>query len=258
MSIDIDEDLDERGASTQLESITKHLSLTCIFTVMQNTISALESLEYISFDMCFIADNMSDNCSMGAFEFLRVSRIIGCTMPIVLLTNDESDPNQDGLPPIGFHPSDPTLVKFSALLLRPYTRSELCMLICHAFTIPSPKGNDEDGMDLSTSHSGSQLFTSSFTAMNTDSNSAAADTQEGLYHMQSLPSSGSALDWGFKESTSTDNQRFYRNASLSASAASYTKTESVQRNFGQKVHGRIQQYDPQQQSTTVFHYLTTK
>lgn len=258
MSIDIDEDLDERGASTQLESITKHLRLTCIFTVMQNTISALESLEYISFDMCFIADNMSDNCSMGAFEFLRVSRIIGCTMPIVLLTNDESDPNQDGLPPIGFHPSDPTLVKFSALLLRPYTRSELCMLICHAFTIPSPKGNDEDGMDLSTSHSGSQLFTSSFTAMNTDSNSAAADTQEGLYHMQSLPSSGSALDWGFKESTSTDNQRFYRNASLSASAASYTKTESVQRNFGQKVHGRIQQYDPQQQSTPVFHYLTTK
>jgi len=138
----IDEDLDERGSASHLERITRHLSLTCIFTVMQNSISALESMEFVAYDICFIADNLHNTCSMSAIEFLRIVKIIGCSMPVILLTNSNSNMNQEGLPAMGFHPANIESLNFSSILSRPYTRSEICMMICHAFS--SPSSTDEN------------------------------------------------------------------------------------------------------------------
>jgi hypothetical protein len=133
LNIDIDEDLDERGSSSHLERITRHLSLTCIFTVMQNSISALESMEFVKYDLCFIADNLTDTCSVSAIEFLRIVKIIGYDMPVILLTRSASDMQQEGLPATGFHPTNRDSLKFSSALCRPYTRSDMCITLCHAF-----------------------------------------------------------------------------------------------------------------------------
>ena len=135
---DIDEGLDEKGAARHLESITQHLSFACFFVVVQNTVSALESIEIMSFDIIFVGDNINASSAMSAYEFLRITKVIGMCVPVVLLVSDQSNPQQPGLPVSGFHPANPHEPYFSMTLMRPYTRSELCMTICHAFTAPTP------------------------------------------------------------------------------------------------------------------------
>jgi hypothetical protein len=173
---------------------------------MQNTLSALESMEYNTYDLCFVADNVSEICSMNAYEFLRVSKVIGSRTPVVLLTNDESDSEQEGLPPVGFHPTDPICVRFADVLLRPYTRSEVCMTICHAFTAPSPKGRTSavDLPAITQIRSRSNISPIPYTPTRTDSSAGAAMLQDITFQTQSLsnlPLSSSlpANVWGVQQ-----------------------------------------------------------
>lgn len=168
--VDIDEGLDERAAAEHLEGITKHLSIVCVFTVVQTAIVALEFIEMTTFDIIFIADSIGlkeDSCLIEAYEFLRLIRIFGLEIPIVLLTSEESDKNQPGLPAIGFHAANPLQMFYSMVLLRPYTRSEICMAICHAFTAPSTESDKTSSR------------TTTWTAASAD-NGTILDTEESI------------------------------------------------------------------------------
>jgi hypothetical protein len=132
--IDIEEDLDERESAAQLEQITKHLKLSCIFTVCQNVFSALENLEITDFDLILIADKF-ELCNFEPFAFLRAVRNIGLNIPVVLLLSDTSSTTLDGFPVTGFNRG--MELKYSATLPRPYTRGNLCNLISTAFQSPN-------------------------------------------------------------------------------------------------------------------------
>ncbi len=92
--LDIEKDIDEKGAARVLEDSTQSLpALTCIFTVVPNAFLGLEATETTCFDLIIVRKDLPH---LNAFHFLKILRNVGAPVELILLVeaNDPIDENQ--------------------------------------------------------------------------------------------------------------------------------------------------------------------
>lgn len=128
-------------SSLKLEEETADLKLgyTCSFTVCPDLLLAIEFTEHTPFNIALIAEDSQMGLSCTAF--VRSLRMVGSTMPIVLLregsnTSEEQAahvPHDDvgpldsqELPMIDFNTPSSKNDIFTAILKKPFTKRDLC------------------------------------------------------------------------------------------------------------------------------------
>lgn len=120
--IDIEKDIDEKGAAQVLEESTSTLErATCVFTVVPNAFNGLEFTETTCYDMIFIRKDLEH---LDAMSFLRILRNVGAPMDIVLLLEKDDTMTEEQARHVGFH----------SVLRKEYQAVQLCSIISDIMT----------------------------------------------------------------------------------------------------------------------------
>lgn len=193
LHIDVDAELEEKEAAAKLEEVTSVLyeqhdgSIICSFTVIANSMAAMESTEHVDYDAIFIAEGKNatfnfinkrgsgnsnshaniikgskvESADISAYDFLRILRMVGSTVPMILLTSSHDlsysnsiyKASSRGLPAIGF---DTITDRFAAVLQRPYRSKDICHIISQIIAASNNSSDSAAGM-LSTTDSMTEL-----------------------------------------------------------------------------------------------------
>lgn len=111
--------MDEKKAAKVLESnMNKKLAGTFAFTVVSNPFIGLECTEHTDYDAIFIS--FFATADLSAFDFLKLLRNVGCTVPIILvhLATETIPSNWNSNDENGSY-------SFSSFLRKPYNLDEM-------------------------------------------------------------------------------------------------------------------------------------
>ena len=115
--VDIEKDVDEKGAARVLEQSTLAISnLSCVFTVVPNAFTGLEFSESTCFDLIFVSKELQH---LTAFDFLRILRNVGSPVDVVLLIESHDSMTEEMARANGF----------CTLLKKEYQTIQLCNII---------------------------------------------------------------------------------------------------------------------------------
>ena len=115
--VDIEKDVDEKGAARVLEQSTLAISnLSCVFTIVPNAFTGLEFSESTCFDLIFVSKELQH---LTAFDFLRILRNVGSPVDVVLLIESHDSMTEEMARANGF----------CTLLKKEYQTIQLCNII---------------------------------------------------------------------------------------------------------------------------------
>lgn len=81
----IDDEVDAKLASNDLEKSTENYHKLCIFTVVSNTFCALECIQHTHFDVIMIKEDLKVNKFFHSDEMIKIMKNLNLGLPIILM-----------------------------------------------------------------------------------------------------------------------------------------------------------------------------
>lgn len=136
--IDVQAGVDEKLSGIKLEEETADMfeGISCVFTVVPDSLIALEATEHTAFNLIFVAED--SQCGLTIQGLISSLRMVGSTIPIVVLKNANggSEEYAAHVPMCNAGDGNAEMISklddglnCSALLKKPFTKRDLCDVI---------------------------------------------------------------------------------------------------------------------------------